>query len=206
MPGGRCRILVIEDDRETAEQIVEFLAASGYEVDLAVDGDEGLSRARSAGYAVMTIDRMLPGIDGIAVIRRLREEGIITPTLIVSALGEIDDRVRGLRAGGDDYLVKPFAFAELLARVEALARRSATVVKETVLRVGDLELDLVSRIVSRGDRCRGPFAKSLILRGRLGTSVNGTLLRWFALRNSSARSAIVGWEIDFSSFPLRLPS
>jgi DNA-binding response OmpR family regulator len=89
----------------------------------------------------MTIDRMLPGIDGIAIIRRLREEGIVTPALIVSALGEIDDRVRGLRAGGDDYLVKPFAFTELLARVEALARRSDRVVKEMVLRVGDLELD-----------------------------------------------------------------
>jgi two-component system OmpR family response regulator len=100
----------------------------------------------------MTIDRMLPGIDGIAVIRRLREEGIVTPALIVSALGEIDDRVRGLRAGGDDYLVKPFAFAELLARVEALARRSDRIVKEVVLRVGDLELDLVSRVVSRCGR------------------------------------------------------
>ena len=152
MQGGRCRILVIEDDRETADQIVEFLAANGYEVDLAVDGDEGLSRARSADYAVMTIDRMLPGIDGIAVIRRLREEGIVTPALIVSALGEIDDRVRGLRAGGDDYLVKPVAFAELLARVEALARRSDRIVKEVVLRVGDLELDLVSRAVSRCGR------------------------------------------------------
>jgi two-component system OmpR family response regulator len=137
MQGGRCRILVIEDDRETADQIVEFLAANGYEVDLAVGGEEGLNRARSADYAVMTIDRMLPGIDGIAVIRRLREEGIVTPALIVSALGEIDDRVRGLRAGGDDYLVKPVAFAELLARVEALARRSDRIVKEVVLRVGD---------------------------------------------------------------------
>jgi two-component system, OmpR family, response regulator len=152
MQGGRCRILVIEDDRETADQIVEFLAANGYEGDLAVDGDEGLSRARSADYAVMTIDRMLPGIDGIAVIRRLREEGIVTPALIVSALGEIDDRVRGLRVGGDDYLVKPVAFAELLARVEALARRSDRIVKEVVLRVGDLELDLVSRAVSRCGR------------------------------------------------------
>jgi two-component system OmpR family response regulator len=152
MAGGRRRILVIEDDRETAEQLVDSLATSGYQVDLAVDGNDGLHRARSAEYAVMTIDRMLPGTDGIAIIRRLREDGIVTPALIISALGEIDDRVRGLRAGGDDYLVKPFAFAELLARVEALARRSDTVVKETVLRVGDLELDLVSRTVSRSGR------------------------------------------------------
>ena len=152
MAGGRRRILVVEDDRETAEQLVDSLATSGYHVDLAVDGDDGLRRARSAEYAVMTIDRMLPGIDGITIIRRLREDGIVTPALIISALGEIDDRVRGLRAGGDDYLVKPFAFAELLARVEALARRSDTVVKETVLRVGDLELDLVSRTVSRSGR------------------------------------------------------
>jgi two-component system, OmpR family, response regulator len=150
MAGERRRILVIEDDRETAEQIVEALAGSGYAVDLAVNGEDGLNRARSGEYAVMTIDRMLPGSDGLAVIRCLREEGIVTPALIVSALGEVDDRVRGLRAGGDDYLVKPFAFAELLARVEALARRSDSVVKETVLRASDLELDLISRTVSRG--------------------------------------------------------
>src|ERR1700730_12644733 len=150
MAVGRRRILVVEDDLETAEQVVESLATNGYQVDLAVNGNDGLSRGRSADYAVMTIDRMLPGMDGISVIRSLREDGIVTPALIISALGEIDDRVRGLRAGGDDYLVKPFAFAELLARVEALARRSATVVKETVLRVGDLELDLVSRTANRG--------------------------------------------------------
>jgi two-component system, OmpR family, response regulator len=150
MTGHRRRVLVIEDDPETAEQLVESLATNGYQVDLAANGNEGLSRGRAAGYAVMTIDRMLPGIDGITIIRRLREEGVTTPALIISALGEVDDRVRGLRAGGDDYLVKPFAFAELLARVEALARRSAAVVKETVLRVGDLTLDLVSRTVSRG--------------------------------------------------------
>jgi len=152
MAGGRRRILIIEDDPETAEQLVDSLATSGYQVDLAVDGDEGLSRGLSGEYAVMTIDRMLPGTDGVTVIRRLREGGIVTPTLIISALGEVDDRVRGLRAGGDDYLVKPIAFAELLARVEALARRSTTVVKETVLRVGDLELDLVSRTVRRRGR------------------------------------------------------
>jgi two-component system OmpR family response regulator len=152
MAGGRRRILVIEDDAETAAQLADFLTTSGYQVDLAADGNDGLSRGRSVDYAVMAIDRMLPDIDGLAVIRRLREDGIVTPALIISALGEVDDRVRGLRAGGDDYLVKPFAFAELLARVEALARRSATVVKETVLRVGDLELDLVSRAVSRNGR------------------------------------------------------
>jgi two-component system OmpR family response regulator len=149
MIAGRRRILVIEDDIETAEQIMESLTTNGYEVDLAVDGERGLSRARSAEYAVMTIDRMLPDMDGIAVIRQLRADGIGTPALIVSALGEIDERVRGLRSGGDDYLVKPFAFAELLARVEALARRSDNVIKETILRVGDLELDLVSRTASR---------------------------------------------------------
>src|SRR5215470_9715798 len=152
MAEARRRILVVEDDPETAEQLVEQLATSGYQVDLAIDGDSGLARGQSADYAVMTIDRMLPGIDGLAVIQRLREAGVATPALIISALGEIDDRVRGLRAGGDDYLVKPFAFAELLARVEALARRSATVIKETVLRVGDLELDLVSRTGKRGGR------------------------------------------------------
>jgi two-component system OmpR family response regulator len=152
MVESRRRVLVIEDDRETGEQLMESLAASGYQVDLAVTGNEGLSHGLNCAYAVVTIDRLLPGIDGIEIIRRLREGGVTTPALIISALGEVDDRVRGLRAGGDDYLVKPFAFAELLARVEALARRSATVVKETVLRVGDLQLDLMSRTVTRRGR------------------------------------------------------
>jgi two-component system, OmpR family, response regulator len=150
MTGTRRRILVIEDDPETARQLVDFLGTRGYHVDLALNGADGLRLGLSSGYAVMTIDRMLPGVDGLAIIRQIRDAGIDTPALIISALGEIDDRVRGLRGGGDDYLVKPFAFAELLARVEALARRSATVVKETVLRVGDLELDLVSRTANRG--------------------------------------------------------
>jgi two-component system, OmpR family, response regulator len=150
--GARRRILVIEDDRETGLQLVDFLSARGYQADLAVDGREGLRLGRADAYAVMTIDRMLPGIDGISIIRQLRDAGIATPALIISALGEVDDRVRGLRAGGDDYLVKPFAFVELLARLEALARRSAAAVKDTVLRVGDLELDLVTRTASRGGR------------------------------------------------------
>jgi two-component system, OmpR family, response regulator len=149
MAEGQRRILVLEDDRETAQQLVDSLSNGGYQVDLAVDGDDGLLRGRSNEYAVMTIDRILPGLDGLIVLRRLREDGIVTPALILSALGGTDDRVYGLRAGGDDYLIKPFVFAELLARVEALVRRSETVVKETVLRVGDLTLDLVSRTTSR---------------------------------------------------------
>ena len=148
----RRRILVVEDDPVTAGQLVDSLTAHGYQVDLAANGNDALSRGRSDTYAVLTIDRLLPDLDGIAVMQQLRQEGIATPVLIVSALGEIDDRVRGLRAGGDDYLVKPFAFAELLARVEALARRSATVVRETMLRVGDLEVDLVARTASRRGR------------------------------------------------------
>ena len=150
--GALRHILVVEDDTETATQIVNFLTTRGYDTDLAADGNEGLRLGESREYAVIVIDRMLPFVDGLAIIQRLREAGNVTPALIVSALGEVDDRVRGLRAGGDDYLVKPFAFAELLARIEALARRSATVVKDTVLRVGDLELDLVSRTVNRGGR------------------------------------------------------
>jgi two-component system, OmpR family, response regulator len=152
MAGARRRILVVEDDPVTAEQLADSLANDGYQVDLAADGNTALGRGRSTDYVVMTIDRMLPGVDGITVIRQLRENGIVTPALILSALGEVDERVRGLRAGGDDYLVKPFAYLELLARIEALARRSAAVVKETVLRVGDLELDLVSRTAKRSGR------------------------------------------------------
>ena len=149
MTGGRRRILIVEDDQETAGQLVDALTKSGYQVDLAANGNDALRLGLSTEYAVMTMDRMLPDIDGLAVMRNLREAGIVAPVLIISALGEVDDRVRGLRAGGDDYLVKPFAFVELVARIEALARRSAIVVKETVLRVGDLELDLVSRTATR---------------------------------------------------------
>ena len=152
MTNGRRRILVVEDDPETGNQLVQSLMTNGYQADLAANGNEAMSRGRDTEYAVMTIDRMLPDIDGLVVMRNLRDSGVAAPVLIISALGEVDDRVRGLRAGGDDYLVKPFAFAELLARVEALARRSITVVKETVLRVGDLELDLVDRTAARRGR------------------------------------------------------
>ena len=149
---GARRVLVVEDDPETADQLVDCLEQNAYSVDLARDGEEGLSLGRAGSYAVMTVDRMLPRHDGIGVIRQLRQEGVTTPALILSALGEVDDRVRGLRAGGDDYLVKPFAFSEMLARVDALARRSATVVKETILRAGDLELDLLAHRIRRRGR------------------------------------------------------
>lgn len=152
MTRARRRILAVEDDPETGRQLVDHLTTHGYHVDLATNGKDGLQSALSEKYTVLTIDRMLPGMDGLAIVRRLRDAGIVTPALIISALGEIDDRVRGLRSGGDDYLIKPFAYSELLARIEALARRSTTLVKETILRVGDLELDLVSRTVNRAGR------------------------------------------------------
>ena len=149
MTGGHRRILVVEDDPETAGQLAEQLDTSGYQVDLATTGGEALRRGAACDYAVITVDRMLPDIDGIAVMRQLRDAGVAAPFLIISALGEVDDRVRGLRAGGDDYLVKPFSFVELLARIEALGRRSDVVAKETILRVGDLAIDLISRTASR---------------------------------------------------------
>jgi two-component system OmpR family response regulator len=152
MTGAHRRILVVEDDPETAGQLVEQLTTSGYDVDLAANGREALNRGAARDYAVITIDRMLPDIDGIAVMRQMRDDGIAVPFLIISALGEVDDRVRGLRAGGDDYLVKPFSFVELLARLEALGRRSETVAKETILRVGDLAVDLILRTACRGSR------------------------------------------------------
>jgi two-component system OmpR family response regulator len=149
MTGGHRRILVVEDDPETAGQLMEQLTTSGYWVDLASSGAEALRHGAANDYAVITIDRMLPDFDGIAVMRQLRDDGVAAPILIISALGEVDDRVRGLRAGGDDYLVKPFSFLELLARLEALGRRSETIAKETILRVGDLAIDLISRTASR---------------------------------------------------------
>ena len=151
MMEGHRRILVVEDDPETAGQLVEQLTTNGYRVDLAASGSEALSRGAAGDYAVITIDRMLPDIDGITVMRQLRDGGIAAPFLIVSALGEVDDKVRGLRAGGDDYLVKPFSFVELLARIEALGRRG-DIVNETILRVGDLAIDLMSRTASRRGR------------------------------------------------------
>jgi two-component system OmpR family response regulator len=144
------KILVIEDDREAAQYLAKGLRESGHTVDLAGDGEEGFGMARDGTYDVLVVDRMLPKRDGLSVILELRETQNSTPVLILSALGEVDDRVKGLRAGGDDYLAKPYAFSELVARVEALGRRRGAAEVETVLKVGDLELDRLAHRVQRG--------------------------------------------------------
>ncbi|MFZ0016699.1 MAG: response regulator transcription factor [Acetobacteraceae bacterium] len=145
------KVLVIEDDDGTADEIVTALNDRGYMLDRATDGTEGLQRARSGGWDVLVVDRMLPGLDGLSVVETLRGEGIRTPVLVLSALNAVNDRVRGLRAGGDDYLAKPFALSELAARLEALLRRPGDP-RETFLRVGPLELDLLARTACRGRR------------------------------------------------------
>ncbi len=146
------RVLVVEDDFETAASIVNGLSEHGHVADHAINGREGLFLAGSGGYEVAIIDRMLPDLDGLSLVKTLRADGVRTAVLFLTNLGGIDDRVEGLNAGGDDYLVKPFAFSELLARVNALSRRPATSAPETVLRVADLELDLLKRSVVRGGR------------------------------------------------------
>jgi len=145
------KLLLIEDDKETADEIRAELGDRGFVVDWAANGIEGLDKARSGAAEVIIVDRMLPGMDGLTIIEALRHEGMRTPVLVLSALGAVDERVRGLRAGGDDYLNKPFATVELVARVEALLRRPAEN-RDTVLRVGPLELDLIERTATRGDR------------------------------------------------------
>jgi two-component system, OmpR family, response regulator len=145
------RVLLIEDDAETAREIMAELVDRGFEVDWAATGIEGLDKARAGEADVMIVDRLLPGVDGLTIIEVARQERVCKPVLVLSALGAVDDRVRGLRAGGDDYLTKPFAIQELIARIEALLRRPAEN-RETVLRVGPLELDLLSRSARRGDR------------------------------------------------------
>ncbi|WLB86128.1 response regulator transcription factor [Bradyrhizobium japonicum] len=145
------RILLIEDDAETADAIVAELTERGFEVRWAPDGIDGLDRARESSPDALIVDRMLPGMDGLTVIEALRKDQVRTPVLVLSALGAVDDRVRGLRVGGDDYLTKPFALIELVARVEALLRRPIDS-RETTLCAGPLELDLIERTARRGER------------------------------------------------------
>jgi two-component system, OmpR family, response regulator len=146
------RILVIEDDTAAASAMCRGLTEAGHECSTAVDGLAGLDTARAGTFDVMVVDRMMPRMDGVAMVQTLRREGDQTPVLFLSALGEIEDRVTGLKAGGDDYLVKPYAFPELIARVEALARRRETGSVQTLLRTGELEMDLIGRRVTRAGK------------------------------------------------------
>src|SRR5207248_9162060 len=145
------KVLLIEDDSETAEEITAELADRGFEVEWSANGIDGLDKARSSRPDAMIVDRLLPGMDGLTVIESLRKDQVRTPVLVLSALAAVDDRVRGLRMGGDDYLTKPFAVVELIARIEALLRRPPET-RETTLRVGQLELDLIERTAKRGER------------------------------------------------------
>jgi two-component system OmpR family response regulator len=143
-------MLLIEDDAETADYVMQGLREFGHSITLARDGKDGLFQATGQEWDLLVVDRMLPGLDGLSLVRVLREAGVKTPVLFLTALGGLDDRVAGLDGGGDDYLAKPFAFSELLARLNALARRPPLVERKSVLRVADLELDAERRTVARG--------------------------------------------------------
>ncbi|MGB3689585.1 MAG: response regulator transcription factor [Jannaschia helgolandensis] len=144
------KILVIEDDRTTGNYVAEGLREEGHTVDLMTDGKDALLQASTTDYDILIVDRMLPGLDGVSVVKTMRGAKNQTPVLFLTSLGGVDDRIEGLNAGGDDYLVKPFAFGELSARVAALARRPRATQDEIVLRAGDLEMDLMRRKVTRG--------------------------------------------------------
>lgn len=146
------RLLLIEDDLQAAAYLAKGLRENGYEVEHSPDGRDGLDKATRQQYDVVIADRQLPHVDGLAIIAAMRGREDRTPVLILSALGTVDDRVHGLKAGGDDYLTKPFAFSELLARIEALSRRASAAAEATRLRVADLDLDLLARRVTRGER------------------------------------------------------
>lgn len=145
-------ILIVEDDKEAASYLIKGLSESGHVVVHAADGKEGLGQALTGEFDVMIIDRMLPGLDGLSIIASVRAAKIKTPVLILSALGEVDDRVEGLRAGGDDYLTKPYAFSELLARIDALVRRGEPEQASNKLKLADLEMDLIKHKVTRGGK------------------------------------------------------
>ena len=146
------RILIVEDDLEAAEAMARGLGEAGHDCVRGADGEQGLSAARDGEFDVMVVDRMMPRMNGLQLVETLRREGDHTPVLFLSALGEVSDRVDGLQAGGDDYLVKPYAFAELIARIEALARRRETGSVQTLLKVGELEMDLIARTVHRAGK------------------------------------------------------
>lgn len=143
------KLLVIEDDRATADYVANGLRQEGHVVDHIVDGREALGQAMSGGYDALVVDRMLPGLDGLSLVKALRAAKVTTPVIFLTTVGGVDDRIEGLQAGGDDYLVKPFAFGELSARIQALARRPAAAIQESVLTAGNLSMDLLRRKVTR---------------------------------------------------------
>jgi two-component system OmpR family response regulator len=144
------RVLVVEDDKKIASFVVKGLKQNGFAVDHSAEGEDGLARAQVVAYDALIVDIMLPKLDGLRLIQELRAKGVRTPVLILSAKATVDDRVRGLQSGGDDYLTKPFAFSELLARIQALIRRATQTPEPTRLMVGDLSMDLITREVRRG--------------------------------------------------------
>nr|WP_321984663.1 response regulator transcription factor [uncultured Lichenicoccus sp.] len=173
------RMLLIEDDVETVDEVAGYFRSRGYEVECVTNGPDGLTQASVGRADVLVVDRMLPGLDGLAILGTLRRNEIHTPALVLSALSEIDDRVRGLRAGGDDYLGKPFALSELAARIEALLRRPVSSA-QTLLRVGPLELNLITHTARRGGRILELLPRELRLleymMRRVGQTVTRTML------------------------------
>ena len=174
------KLLLIEDDLQAAEYLIKSLREIGYSVDHSPDGRDGLEKATQRHYDVLIADRQLPHVDGLTIITTLRERNDRTPVLILSALGTVDDRVHGLKAGGDDYLTKPFAFAELLARIEALSRRGTALAESSRLKLADLELDLLARKVTRAgqniDLTTKEFQLLEFLMRRPGQVVTRTML------------------------------
>ncbi|MBK1841449.1 response regulator transcription factor [Azospirillum sp. YIM B02556] len=177
------KILVIEDDRQAASYLAKGLKEASHVVDVANDGKEGLFLAGAEHYDVMIVDRMLPGRDGLSLVQVLRAAGNDTPVLFLSALGSVDDRVKGLKAGGDDYLTKPFAFSELLARIEVLVRRRGAAQPQTRLTVGDLELDLLSRSVKRSGKAIDLLPREFSLLEYLMRNAGSVVTRTMMLEN-----------------------
>ncbi|SEC53986.1 two component transcriptional regulator, winged helix family [Rhizobiales bacterium GAS191] len=185
------RILVAEDDDRTADYLVRGLAESGHIVDRVADGETGLAMALEGIYEALVLDRMLPGIDGVTLVRRLREHDPRTPVLMLSAIASMADRVEGMRAGCDDYLAKPYVFAELLARLEALGRRVDRSRRLSVLRVGDLELDTAGRTASRAGRPIHLQRREFLLLERLVRDAGQVVTRSMLLE--------AAWEYDFEA-------
>ena len=183
------KLLVIEDDPQTAAFVKSSLEERGHVVDAVADGRDGLFLAAGSTYDIMIVDRMLPGVDGLGIIKTIRAAEVRTPALVLSALDRIDDRVTGLQAGGDDYLVKPFSFAELMARVEALARRPPLIDQPTVLRVADLEMDLLKHTVTRAGRRIGLQPREFRLLEYLMRHADQVVTRTMLLENV--------WEFHF---------